>query len=502
MSRKARYDQLMRRLFLLLGVLVVVLIVVLILLLATGSPGNIEDKETQLKETGTYINGISIADVDVSGMSYAEASANADILAKARGVVDAFNYSFTVDGQEYSFTADELGITSDLDQVLVEALHYGQIGDGEEIRNEQNEARENGVDFPIQPYADKDAVYAKLQGLKAQLDIAPQDAALEIADDVLGEDRFSYVDEVKGVDVDINQLADLISVNINKGDYSAVDAPTVITKPKIDVATLKENTKLIGTYTTEFKGGTLDNPDRVVNIVLMAGFVNGTVIQPGETWSINDTAGPRNDDTAKTVGWKEAPGIADGRYRNEYGGGVCQVSSTLYNAAIRAELDIVDRSPHSWPSSYVPKGMDATISTGGPDLKLANPYDMPVYIAARVNEDDKKVTIEVYGPPLSHGYTVAFTTVQIGSTIAGDTVYHFNETQLPDGTSIAAGESVTWKQSRDGQTWEVYKQYLDADGNVISSKFFTTNKYSAVTGEIYMNGPDPNSPEAQETTAG
>ncbi|MGI5850003.1 MAG: VanW family protein [Christensenellales bacterium] len=491
MQKRARQNQLMRRLFLTLGVLVIVLIVVLILMLATGGPKDIEEQKAQLKETGRYIEGVSIAGVDISGMTYAEAGSNSVIAKKTQEVVNSFTYVFTIAGKEYSYTAQELGITTNLSEILEEALYFGHIGDGATIRDQQREARESGVDFAVSLYADREAVLIKLKEYKPKLDMMPQDATLKIADDVLGEARFTYIDEVKGVDVDVAQLASLISANINKGNFSAAEAPVIITNPKIDVETLKANTRLIGTYTSEFSGGTLDNHNRVANIEILAGIINGTIIRPGEVWSINDAAGPRDAQTAKTVGWKEAPGIADGRYRNEVGGGVCQVSSTLYNASIRAEIEIVDRSPHSWPSSYVPKGMDATISTGGPDLKLSNPYDMPVYIAAYINKDKKKLTVEIFGPPLSHGYIVEFTTIQVGSTIAGETIYHYNKTQLPDGTPIAEGGSETWKQSRDGQTWEVYKQYMDKKGNIISSKLFTTNRYSAFTGEVYVNGPDP-----------
>jgi vancomycin resistance protein YoaR len=94
----------------------------------------------------------------------------------------------------------------------------------------------------------------------------------------------------------------------------------------------------------------------------MSNFVNGSIIQPGATWSMNETAGPRNAQTAQTVGWAKAHVISSGRYEDDYGGGNCQVSGTLYNAAIRAELGIAERRTHSWPSSYVPEGLDATVN--------------------------------------------------------------------------------------------------------------------------------------------
>ena len=199
----------------------------------------------------------------------------------------------------------------------------------------------------------------------------------------------------------------------------------IITNPAIDVATLKENTQLIGSYYSLFDSPTLSKEGRVNNIKLLADIVNGTVIKPGEAWSINEAAGPRDEQTAQTVGWTSAPGISNGRYEDQIGGGVCQVSSSVYNAAIRAELDIVQRRAHSWPSGYIENGMDATISTGGPDLVLSNPFDMPIYLAVYVEEEEYKVTVEVYGPPLKHGYKVQFVTNLVRTIPAGEPTYHW-----------------------------------------------------------------------------
>lgn len=490
MPKRVRQDKLMRTLFLTLGVLIVALVVALILMLATGGTQNIEEKQAQFIDSGKYIQGVSIAGVDVSGLTYARASENADIQSKAKQVVDGFTYSFAVDGKTYTYMAEELGITSDLQMVLEEALFFGNIGEGAQIRQQKTEAREYGFDFVLSPYAETEAVLQKLEDYKSEYDALPQDATLDISDDVIGIERFTYIDEVKGIDVDANQLASMIFANINKKDYSVIEAPAIITNPSIDVNTLKANTKLIGTYTSSFEGS-LGHADRVTNIQLLADIVNGTVMLPGETWSINEAAGPRNEETAKTVGWAYASGISNGRYEDQVGGGVCQVSSTVYNAAIRGEMNIVFRRAHSWPSHYIPEGMDATISTGGPDLKIANPYDMNVYIAAYLHEDEKKITVEFYGPPLSHGYTIDFITNPTETIAAGESTYYYNATTDPDGNPIGEGKEKVWVKPRNGQVWEVYKQYLDDEGKVVESKFFSTNTYRAFPGVIYVNTPDP-----------
>ncbi len=492
MRRRSHQRDLMKILLLALGILVVALIVVLILMLATGGSGDPEEKQLNLKENGNYIDGVSIGGVDVSGLTFAEASANQEIQSRAQTIADGFSYSFTVNGKQYDYSAAELGLTSNREKLLEDALYFGQVGEGAVIREQQQQARDQGVDFALAMYADEAAVQEKITALKAQLDVLPQDAALEFSEDVTSESRFTYVDEVTGVDVDAAQLARLITTNINNGDYSVAEAPVIITNPRINVETLKANTVPLRSYTSEFgESKTLYHPDRVTNILLMADIVNGTVIQPGEIWSINDAAGPRDSKTADTVGWAYAPGINDGKYEMEVGGGVCQVSSTVYNAAILSELKIEERKQHSWPSSYIPTGMDATISTGGPDLKISNPFTMPVYIAATVNEEERTMTVEIFGPPPQHDYEIKFINKQVSSQKASEPIYHYNATADPEGNPIREGKTLVWKPRHDGQTWEVYKQYLDANGNVIKSELFSKDTYKAFAGEYYVNGPDP-----------
>ncbi len=494
MRKRSSQARLIKIMLLALGILVVALIAVLIMMLANQGSGDPEEQQVNLKENGTYIDGVSIDGIDVSGMTYAQARANEDIKTRAQALTDGFEYTINVHDTQYVYTSAALGLTSNRELILEEALYYGQVGDGATQREQQEQAREYGVDFALAIYADESAVLEKITALKTELDVLPQDATLEVADDVTGEGRFTVIDEVTGVDVDAAQLAKLITTNVNNGDFSMVHAPVIITNPKINAATLKANTQLIRSFTSSFGGSkTLYDPDRVTNIRLMAGIVNGTIIQPGEIWSINDAAGPRNEKTAKTVGWTFAPGINDGKYRMEVGGGVCQVSSTVYNAAILAELDVVERRQHSWPSSYIENGMDATISTGGPDLKLSNPFDMPVYIAAAVNEKEKTVTVEIYGPPPKHEYTIRFINKLVSTDKAPDSIYHYNATKDPDGNAIGTGKKVEWVTPRDAQTWEVYKQYLDIEGNVVKSELFSKDTYKAFTGVFYVNGPNPES---------
>jgi len=166
---------------------------------------------------------------------------------------------------------------------------------------------------------------------------------------------------------------------------TASEAPEDAGVPEVAPAPKEHGEVILGAYTTYYKDGLDDG--RVHNITKLALALN-FVVAPGEVWSFNEALGPRT----KERGYLPAPTIVLGEMTESYGGGTCQVSSTLFVAALRAGLEVVERRPHSRPSSYIPKGMDATVSYPEecwvekpdiricPDLKIKNPYDSPIAI--------------------------------------------------------------------------------------------------------------------------
>jgi len=140
---------------------------------------------------------------------------------------------------------------------------------------------------------------------------------------------------------------------------------------------------LIGSYETKFGLGA---KARNQNIALAAKAIDNTVVYPGETFSYNETVGP----TTKANGFKKAQVFKKGKKEYGYGGGVCQVSSTLYNAVDKAGLEVLERHDHSLPVDYVPEGKDAATSYGGIDFKFFNNLDRPVRIDSYVDKTAEK----------------------------------------------------------------------------------------------------------------
>ncbi len=142
---------------------------------------------------------------------------------------------------------------------------------------------------------------------------------------------------------------------------------------------------------------TTSNSNRNRNIQLATAEFNGMRVEPGETVSFNATTGERTE----AKGYRPAGAYSGGVLVQEPGGGVCQVSTTLYNAAVKADLEIIERSPHTRVSDYVPIGLDAAVNWPGQDFKFKNTSDYPIFIVAEFA--DQKLTFKIYGKQLDDG---------------------------------------------------------------------------------------------------
>ena len=237
-------------------------------------------------------------------------------------------------------------------------------------------------------------------------------------------------------------------------------------------AELEAQNTLLASFTTK----TTSSKSRNTNIRLCSEAFNGYVVAPGEIFSINGITGPRT--TAK--GYKEAGSIQNGIMIQEPGGGVCQVSSTLFNAVVRAGMEIVERHGHSWPSDYVKIGMDAAIDYPAKDFKFKNISDSPIYLVSSF--EDRQLTIEVYGKPMLDERV----TIDLRSTTDG-TIKRGEDSMVFD-ASLAPGTTKTVRKGRDGKKSTTYIQYI-RDGKVFEEKVLFPTTYPAIRA-IINYGPD------------
>ena len=515
--------------------------------------GHHEDSVVRVMDYGTVLQGVSVGGIDISGMTEEQArAATESITDELLGEVDV---SVDINGEIFSLTAEDIGAYTDYEEVITQAIAYGHMGTFDERKTAADTAKSEGVDFPVDAKVDDATVDSAVQVLKAQFDAAPVEAdfvfmpsgyymidgvaynpedyaALKDAAEEAGEEfteaelvriadedmpnelryqfykdthyvddyippdaniaRFYYVEATTGLVIDTDSVVGMIMNAVSTDDYTTIVAPVDVTEPQTTLDDIKHKTQLISSWTSSYASHFGTNRNK--NVWKMSGIVNGVIIEPGVEWSINDTAGART----YANGWFPAAGISGGAFVTEAGGGVCQMSSTTYNAARRSGLDITDFSHHSIVSGYIPIGLDATISTGSPDLKITNQYDTPVYIVSYYNEADRNVTVEIYGVPVVHeeygDVILNFTSKQTGSggtpgtrTVYGDTA--------PDGTHVPEGGSYTYVQARGAKYADVWIHYYDLEGNELCDKqLFEKASYRARTGIVYVNTPDPADP--------
>ena len=311
------------------------------------------------------------------------------------------------------------------------------------------------------------AFYKKLNELYGT---PAQDAQVLYSDDPAAP--ITFVPEAEGQRIDQDALAQALV------DTDATEITVDLQPVAASVTTeeLKEKYTLLSEFTTSFKGSTLGRKNRVNNMELAASRINGVVLDPGEEFSMNKNI----LDRTKENGYFLAPAIRNGTYEKEYGGGVCQVSSTLFNAVMMADLTVTERHHHSWPMHYVPIGRDATIATGYKDFKFVNSTEGELVIFAHLDKKAKTVTVQLYGIHSGDFDHIKITSKRTGSLPAKGTKVKLDE-------SLSAGSRVEERKERRGRTSVTYKEYYDADGKLLRKETAYEDSYPSIEGLVYVS---------------
>ncbi|HCO18158.1 MAG TPA: hypothetical protein DIT39_00860, partial [Tissierellales bacterium] len=273
---------------------------------------------------------------------------------------------------------------------------------------------------------------------------------------------------VNGTAVDLDTLRKDAELAIPEG--GRVELPIEIIEPEIKAEFYERINGKIAEFSTSFKGSA---PGRVNNIRLSAKAFKGILLMPGDELSYNETTGPRRAD----AGYQEAPVILNGELTPGMGGGVCQTSTTLYNALLLADLEIIERHPHSMPPAYVPRGTDGAVATGYLDLRFKNNFDYPVYIDSEVI--GTRVYFYIYGDMRGRPYTVKIDT-EHHATIP----YKVHENFDP---SLSPGYRELVQEGRTGYKVSTYKSIIK-NGEVISRERISSDYYKE-RDFIYRVGP-------------
>jgi len=268
------------------------------------------------------------------------------------------------------------------------------------------------------------------------------------------KEPFEVFPHVDGMDFDLEKAKEIL-----KEDKEEYEIPLIITRPKIttDQMGTEAFPDLISTFSTNYDA---NNIPRTTNLKLAMQKLNGYVVNPGEVFSYNQALGKR---TAE-AGYKQAGGYAGGRVVQTLAGGICQISSTLYDAVVYANLDIVERHNHMFLAGYVGAGKDATVVYGSLDFKFKNTRNYPIMIKTSIGGGTAKISI--YGVKEETEYDVEISTTVL-STIPYRVIYEEDSTLEPGKEKVVQGgmngcKSITYKILRlNGQ--EISRTVLSSD---------------------------------------
>ncbi|MCB2305161.1 VanW family protein [Clostridium estertheticum] len=312
--------------------------------------------------------GVKIGNEDLTGKTRKEAQT----IINDKYASDVMKKKITIVTDEKKYIIDYKMVEAkyNVDQAVEQALTYGKD------RNmfQKYKAITHPVSKQIKltfEYNDK-AVDKILKGIAKEIDKKAKNAT--ITKESGGE--FVVTNDVIGKQLEVEKLKNDIKSKIDVGvskDDAYIKAAVKDIKPKISEAALKTVNTRISRYTTNFGSS---SEDRATNIALATGSINGKLLMPGDVFSFNDVVGERT----ALRGYKAAGVIIGDKLEQGLGGGICQVSSTLYNAMLSTSIVSVERIHHTISSGYIPKGQDATVDYGNLDYKFKNTFEYPIYI--------------------------------------------------------------------------------------------------------------------------
>ncbi|MGL5695238.1 MAG: VanW family protein, partial [Peptostreptococcaceae bacterium] len=325
---------------------------------------------------------------------------------------------------------------------------------------------------------DKEKLKEKLEEIKKDVDIDVENATLEI-----NGNNISVSKDSKGLEVDVEESLKNIEAQIQGGSISN-DLVVKEVNPRITKDDLDSVDTILGRYTTQIKAS---SAGRISNIKNAAQKMNNNLMMPGDEFSYATVTGPYT----RANGYQNAPVIVEGEMQSGIGGGVCQLSSTMYNSVLYAGLEIVQLKNHSIPSTYVPKGRDATVTDSGIDFVFKNNLSEPIYLKSYVT--GSTIVTEIYGSSKDKQ------NIEIQTNTDGVSSAPIKKVDDP---TIEKGKEKILEKGRDAYTVSTYRVYKDSKGNVIEKEKIYTSYYpkkqtviAVGTKEIKEEKPKPDTSE-------
>jgi vancomycin resistance protein YoaR len=427
---------------------------------------------------GVICEGVFIDTVDVSGMTANEAK-------KAVGsYVDSLKkkiVTIKVGKNEETITLEELGYNVKENDYIEQAFNVGRSGNVIKRYKEIQDTKNDNLVFTLDFTFDDTKVQTFVKETLSQYNKKSKNATI-----TRKNGGFVVTNHKVGRKVAVNETKEKIINSIlndwNQEDIK-LDAVVNDAEPKYTKELLERCNTLLGTYTTNYA---TSSPSRAANLANGAKLINGTVLYPGEVFSAYEHLNPFTIDN----GYETAGAYSQGKVIDSIGGGVCQVSSTLFNAILYSELEVVERSPHSMSVSYVPLSRDAAIAGTYKDFKFKNNTEVPIYIEAYTQ--GRSIIFNVYGEETRDpGREVEYETKVL------DEIAPPEDEITEDKTKPTSFKEVT-QDAHIGYKAELYK-IVKQDGKEISRELINSSSYAAAPKYVTVGTKEDKKDEEKET---
>lgn len=418
-----------------------------------------------------FLPGTMLLGYPMGGASYAQGEALLDQIEQER--VALWKFELTCMGQTYTVTAQDVSLAIDREATLAPLWAAGREGGMVAQYIEMLRLWKEPMNAsPVLTY-DLVAVDALLETIRQDVECDPVDATVSFAPG--SAEPFRFTREEIGYSLDFSGIREGIELDICNLAPSSVTLEPKEIEPAAYRAEMENAISLRARLTVKLD----DNEASQANARIAAAMFNGVTVGPDEMLSFNETVGRR---TAEG-GYQAAPEPAYGENVSGVGGGVCQVSTALYRAALIAGLDVTQRNAAARPVDYCGMGQEATVSDQGLDLVIHNPTEAPLFMMSRVYEDDEAAYLELtlFGMPMAHRFAIESIVEETG--LIEEPVYVRDH----DGTYAAySDERVPVGEAQMGYVARVERVKLDENGAEISREAISEDVYEAVPPTIYV----------------
>ena len=402
-----------------------------------------------------FLEGMTINQINVSGLGKEEALRAVRTSLKQK--VDEMNLTITYDDKSWTFTGADFKLEESVQQVIEEAHAYQQkLIKKEETDFSASTITAKGLNVNVAfNFLFKD-INEKVDAIISQVEKAPINSQAYFSAD--NAKKFTYSKEQFGLRVDkIKLLKDIQKEFAVNHTNMQVKLSTVSVDPEVTEANLKEQTKLVSIFSTDLHNS---KQRRLNNVSLALSKFNGLEVKPGEEVSFNALTSPQTLEG----GYEKSIIIFNGRFVEGVGGGLCQASTTLYNALILANLEILEVNKHTLPVGYIELALDSMVSENWSDLRFKNNSPYSIYLAAYIKEE--RAYVEVYGKTLENGVKLKRRSEFI-RTIGhkGDKIMYDETGEYADQV-LYKGERYRLSYPREGYEAKGYLQYYSG-GNLI-----------------------------------